>query len=184
MTTSARIACKGSGRSGRPKGTIKVPHDVLQDIWVTVETLREDMRRQRGRRPSVSEACRLIAQRGGVLWLVGGNVDAITRAMEHSKRPPCSDWRRYRLERAGKFLKPVSDKQGRVIASHAIQNARTLRSRYHDANKIVRTEFYVREVWTNFVYDRLGMPRPYLARTRLGLPPGYPGSSTIRRSAR
>src|SRR2546423_11717019 len=123
MTTSARGVSQGSGTSGRPKGTIKVPHDALQDIWVTVETLREHMRRQRGRRPSVSQACRLIAQRGGMFWLVGGNVDAITCAMEHNKRPPYSDWRRYRLERGGKFLKPVSHEQGRVIARHMNQTA-------------------------------------------------------------
>ena len=88
-----------------------------------------------------------------------------------------TDW----LERAGKFLKPVSHEQGSVIASHMIQSASTLRSRYCDANKIVRTEFYVRETWTNFVHDRLGLPRPFSSPTRLGVPPRSPAAPSDQR---
>jgi hypothetical protein len=147
---------KKTGKRGRPKGTCTTPAQFLQDIWTQVGAVRERMRMRTGRRPSASEVCNRMAQRGGLVWAVGGNIDAIARAMELPQRP-YSKWRRFRPERKGDRY--VTDDNGRLIVSHLCQHGKSLRTRYTEANRLVRNNPAIRVAWTNMVRDMLGLPR-------------------------
>jgi hypothetical protein len=153
-STNARVR-------GRPKGTTKVPYDYLMTIWLQVEAIREEIKSRTGYRPSVLQACKLVERRGGLWWLVGGNVDAIAREMASNRGAPFSDWRRFRMAPQGKADRLIKDERnGRVVVSHALQHANTLRTRYTEANRLFRADPYVREAWENMLCDRLGRPRP------------------------
>ena len=147
---------KKLGKRGRPKGTFTKPAQFLQDIWMQVEAVRERTTMKTGRRPSASEVCNLMAQRGGLVWAVGGNIDAIASAMELPERP-YSKWRRFHPERKGDRY--VTDDNGRLIVSHLYQHGKSLRTRYTEANRLVRNNPAIRAAWTNMVRDMLGLPR-------------------------
>jgi YD repeat-containing protein len=156
------------GKRGRPKGTVRTPPEHRFEIWRQVEFVRESRRLETDRRPSVSEACELIASRGGLAWAVGGDVDAITRAMERSE-PAFSRWRQFRLMRERAATRLVLARDGRVIVSYLSQHGRTLRTRYTEADRLVRTDSRIRAAWTNMVYDMLGLPRPFSGAPRIGV---------------
>src|SRR5260221_3018540 len=74
-------------RRGRPKNSKKVPEDLHQNIWVAVECQRWRMRDRSGRLGNISQACRALANRGGVNSIVGGNIRALSRAIKNKKSP-------------------------------------------------------------------------------------------------
>lgn len=147
-------------RPGRPEGTTKVKFEHLQDIWLQVEVLREQNNLKTGRRHSVSRACEILAERGGLIWIVGGNIESIAQEMAKNKKPPISDWRRVDLTKKGKSFRLRTSKNGRVIVSHKTQHARSINARYSQASKIFKSNEHVREAWTNYLCDMLGRPRP------------------------
>src|ERR1700674_1058046 len=160
-------------RGGRPKGTVKRPLDYLLNIWLEVESLRERIRLSPGRRPSVSKACDEIARGGGLRWIVGGNIDAISCAIEENPAPPFSDWRRFKFLHDGNTARLRAEKSGRVIVSDLLQHARTLRTRYTEADRLVRENPMIRAAWTYMLHDRLGLPRlfPSTVHWRISRPP-------------
>jgi len=150
----------GSKRGrGRPKGSAKVPRDCLQDIWVGVELVRTERRRRVGRPPSVTRACQVIAERGGMWWIVGGDIGAIASAVANNSHPPYSDWRRFTPMGSGRRIDLRNDDSGRVVVCHKIQDAKTLRNRYVEANRLARHNSAVLAAWTGMVRDALGSPR-------------------------
>jgi hypothetical protein len=152
-------------RPGRRKGSTTLPRDFRQDIWIEVEAVREQIELRGARRPPVTQACDVIARRGGLIWIVGGNIDAVTAAMVSERKAPFSRWRRFKFgSRNTRHI--VVDEAGRIIVSHLLQNAATLRSRYVEANRLVRESSAVREAWTNMLCDRLGRPRRPLSHGR------------------
>lgn len=150
-------------RPGRPRGSRWLPADFRQDVWLEVEAVREQIRLRTGRRPSIIGACDVIARRGGLIWIVGGNIAAVTAAMASARKAPFSRWRRFKL-RNGNARHIVTDKAGRIIVCHLLQNARSIRTRYVEANRIVGESPAVRQAWTNMLCDRLG---------RSGQPPSH-----------
>jgi len=156
-------------RVGRPGGTGKLPHDYLMNIWLTVEVARERIKAKTGRTPPVAQVCTSLARRGGLKWIVGGNIDAIAAAMARERKAPISDWRRFSRKRDGQF---VQDQNGSIIVSHIMQHAASIRSRYVGANQRVRHDDAVREAWTNILCDMLGRPRPAPAPARY-FPPRF-----------
>lgn len=160
----------GKQRRGRPKGTTKVTFDHLQDIWLQVEVLREQINLKTRRRHSVSRACEIVAERGGLIWIVGGDIEAIAQELVENKKPPVSDWRRVSLTRKGKGFRLRTSKTGRVIVSHKMQHSRSIRARYTQANKVFKKNPHVREAWSNYLCDMLGRPRPPQDRINLWRP--------------
>ena len=160
----------GKKRPGRPKGTTKVTFEHLQDIWLKVEVLREQINLKTGRRHTVSRACEIVAERGGIIWIVGGDIEAIAQELAENKKPPVSDWRRVNLTRKGKGFRLRTSKTGRVIVSHKTQHSRSIRTRYTQANKIFENNPQVRDAWINYLCDMLGRPRPPRNRVNLGRP--------------
>lgn len=116
----------------------------------------------------------LTAQNGGLVWIVGGDRDAIAQAMENNKERdlPISKWRRYRLTMHGRNRQRFKDDDERLFASHIIQDSDSLRTRYTEAQRLVAHNPFVKEAWTNMLHDMLGLPRPY--RRRIG-----PGQSPL-----
>lgn len=147
-------------RRGRPKDTKKITFEHLQDIWLQVQVLREQINLKTRRRHTISRASEIIAGRGGLVWIVGGDIEAIAREMAENKNLPVGDWRRVNLEKKGKGFRLRNSKKGRVIVSHKAQHARSIRSRYVQANEIFESNEHVREAWTNYLCDMLGRPRP------------------------
>jgi hypothetical protein len=145
-------------RPGRPRGSSRLPVDFRQDVWLEVEVVCEQIKVRTGRRPPITMACDLIARRGGLKWIVGGNVNAIAAALASERKGRFSRWRRFKLWN-GRSCLIVTDKAGCIIVAHLLQNASTLRSRYVEANRLVRESPAVKNAWTNMLRDRLGLPR-------------------------
>ena len=161
----------GKKRPGRPKGTTKVTFEHLQDIWLRVEVLRAQTDLKDRRRHSVSRACEILEERGGLIWIVGGDVGAIALEIAKNKKSPIKNWRRVALTRKGKRFRVAKDKAGQVIVSHQMQSSGSIRLRYTQANTMFDNNSAVREVWTNYRDDMLGHPRPPHDRVDLGRPP-------------
>jgi hypothetical protein len=69
-------------KRGRPKGTTKVHTDYRQCVWVCVEVERRvEFYPASDRLLSISEACRRIAKKGGIVSAIGGNVLAIRKSL-------------------------------------------------------------------------------------------------------
>ena len=79
---NSKIEASGRRSRGRPTNSKKVPPDLHQCIWVAVEVQRWRMRDAGGRLGSISQACRALASSGGVNFIVGGDIKAISRAVE------------------------------------------------------------------------------------------------------
>src|ERR1700674_2987275 len=158
-------------RRGRPKGAVGTPRDYLLNIWLQVEYFRERAKRKPGQQLSDSRVCELIARRGGLIWVVGGDVDAICHAIGENKddRFRISKWRRSKFIHDGISRRLAQDENGRIIASHAIQKATSLRTRYTEACRLVDQDKAIREAWTNMLHDMLGLPRPYFNRRPFGI---------------
>ena len=142
-------------KRGRPKGTFTTPPRFCNDVWLWVEAYRWLKWTRTGNQLSVLNACHLVAERGGLSWAVGGNINAIASAMRSSKRP-FSTWRRFGWEpKSGRY---VADENGRLVVSYRSQNGGSLRNRYIEAEKAVRNNPAVRAAWTKMVRDMLGLP--------------------------
>lgn len=141
-------------RRGRPKNTTTVHSDRLQHVWVAVEVAR---RRKGGSLLSVSKACHLVALEGGLVSLVGGNVDAIRASLhrENQLGPKQNLPRFMRLARRGREVRLLNDPQGPLIVAHLTNHVDTIRARYYEANLIVENELGVRDWWMKVVTERL-----------------------------
>jgi len=143
---------------GRPPGTTTTPHNLLQDVWLQVEAARAHYKSPTGQLVSVAAACRRIEAGGGLIWIVAGDRDSIIDAMK-TPGSSLSRAQRYRVELGDRGPQVIPDKNGPVIATHSISYAQSLRSRYAEANRLVRSNPFIREAWTNMLNNRLGLPR-------------------------
>jgi len=144
---------------GRPPRTTTTPDDSMGAVWRHVERMRRQHELSTGKLLSVRETCRQIIEAGGGLfWIVGGDRDSIIKDMK-TPGSSLSRARRYRAEPTVNGQRLVADKNGSIIATHAITCAQSLRARYAEANRFVLRCPSVREAWTNMVNDSLGLPR-------------------------
>jgi len=138
-------------RRGRPRGSRTVPRGVVEGVWVQVLITRINGRTRTGKTPSVPKACRQIADNGGIISAIGGNLNAVVAANATRKKR----WQRFRLRSDGSGLSP--DATGNVFVSHAISDAGTLQARYSEANRIARSDRRVRFAWMNLARQMLGL---------------------------
>ena len=155
-------------RRGRPPRSTTVPRDVLAGIWVQVLITRIKGRVRAGKTPSVRKACQEMADKGGIISAVGGNLDALVVANAAGKKR----WQRFQLESEGSGFGPSA--AGTIFVNHTISNAGTLHARYSQANKLVTSDRTVRFVWMNLARQMLGLPlkrqvQPFMGRSRPGL---------------
>ena len=155
-------------RRGRPPGSTTKPRDLPAGIWVQVLITRIKGRRRTGKTPSVRQACQEIADDGGIISAVGGNLDALVAANAERKK----SWQRFQVNSDRPGLSPSA--AGSVFVSHTISNAGTLHARYSQANKLVSSDRRVRFAWMNIARQMLGLPPkrqvpPFMGRSRAGL---------------
>jgi hypothetical protein len=184
MSKDTKLKCAPSlsepRRRGRGKGTKTAPDDLLREVWLLVEHVREIESQKLPRKLSVAAACGLIEERGGLVSLVGGNRESVAAAMKTSKGRP-RNWRRVSARPTGPEMQFLNDPEGDMIIGHEVRHAETLRTRYVEAKRKMRNEpsdepSAVRIAWTNMLHDRLGKPRPYPSR-----PAPSVGRSTLRK---
>jgi hypothetical protein len=157
-------------RRGRPPGSVRIPHDYRQSIWLAVEYFRERTKMRTGQRPSVSSACRSLVDGGGVAWAMGGNIEAVSSSIAGAARPAMKSWRRSRLRQDGRNFRIVNDPQGGLVIGYKIQHAGSLRTRYTEAAALARSSPAIHQAWTNMLRGMLGIPRLPVGR-RVGRPP-------------
>lgn len=149
------------GPRGRPRGSTTVPRDVLAAIWVQVLIARIKGRARTGKTPSVRKACREIADQGGIVSAVGGNIDAL--AQENAERQ--KSWQRFQMKSDGAGAIPSAT--GSLFVNHAITNADSLHARYSVAKKFT-SDPRVRLVWMNLARQLLGLPAKHHVRPSFG----------------
>lgn len=142
----------GSRRRGRPKGSIRVPPDLYARIWIAVRLHRIRERIRTGKTPSVSQACRELAAQGGIISVIGGNLDALVQANAQLKKHR----QRFQLDSTRLSLRPAAG--GTIFASHTITNGGTLQARYSEANLVASSDRRVRLAWMNQARQMLGRP--------------------------
>jgi len=109
-------------RRGRPPRSTRVPRDVLAELWVKVLIIRIRGRARAGKTPSVRKACRKMADNGGIISVVGGNLDALVQANAEREK----NWQRFQLKSDCSGLSPNAT--GPIFVSHTISDAGTLRA--------------------------------------------------------
>jgi DNA methylase len=67
-------------RRGRPPGSTTKHPDTLAEVWIRVQHFRIAARIQTGRTPSLRQACEAIVAGGGIVFPVGGNIEALATA--------------------------------------------------------------------------------------------------------
>jgi hypothetical protein len=151
---------------GRPRGSTRVPFQRLQDVWVTVEALRHALKAQ-GKNASVSEACRILAARDGLVWLIGGSKECIAKAVANAEKSSrLASVTRNSINEQGLIR---GDKNGSIFVIHRLEAA-SIRARYVEAAKRVRQNPMIERAWTNLRNDLLGLPRlPVVGRPIPGL---------------
>ena len=146
-------------RRGRPKNSKKVPEDLHQNIWVAVECQRWRMRDRSGRLGNISQACRALANRGGVNSIVDGNIRALSRAIKNKKSPqPLKKLRRVDLEKKRGRIRLVGAPLGVIFLRHSVKKWTSLRARYNEAARMVRDNARLKRFWTTIVRQRVGLP--------------------------
>jgi hypothetical protein len=107
---------------------------------------------RRNRRPSVQEISHVIASAGGLFWGVGGNIgERLDTVLASHPR-----WRCATMEIADKKPRVSFRETGRLIINHCIQSADTLRARYYDAQRLIKTNQGLEEFWTRLLQETLG----------------------------
>jgi hypothetical protein len=129
-----------------------VPPDLRAGIWIAVYLHRIRERIRTGKAPSVSQACRELVASGGILSVIGGNLDHLEQASSKSKKR----WQRFRFDSNGSGVRP--DVAGTIFVSHTISRAGTLEARYSEANKLACSDRRVRLAWLNVARQILGRP--------------------------
>jgi hypothetical protein len=156
-------------RRGRPPGSKAKHPDTPAEVWITVQRFRICARIQTGRTPSLTHACKGIIAEGGIVFAVGGDVEALAAANAQLKKRR----QRFEINPDGSAVAPSAS--GSIFAKHSITNARTLQNRYNEANRIAKFDYRTRFMWMNLCRERLGRP-PRKARgsgQRLQRPPNF-----------
>jgi hypothetical protein len=144
---------------GRPRNTKKAPPDLHQHVWVSVECRRWGMRDSSGRLESVSQACRALARRGGLNWIIGGDVGLLARKVRKKDRSKAwQEIRQVNPKRKGAGVRLVNDRHGQIFLQHSIQEASSIRARYNEAAEMLKHDPDLKWFWTNIFRGRVGLP--------------------------
>jgi hypothetical protein len=137
---------------GRPPGSTRTPPDYLREVWLGFSIEEELIYKRRNRRPSVQEISRMIANAGGLFWGVGGNFEERLDTVLASH----PSLRRATIEIVDKRPRVSFCATGRLVVNHCIQSADTLRARYYDAQRLIKTNQGLEEFWTRLLQETLG----------------------------
>ena len=148
-------------RRGRPRGSTVVPPDLRAEVWIAVRLHRIRARIATGKTPTITQVCDELAAQGGIISAVGGNVEAL--AEENAQRQ--KRWLRFEINSTRSTLTPNTT--GTIFVSHTITSPGTLKARYSDADKMVRSDRRVRFAWMNICRQRLGRPIKKAAGPRI-----------------
>jgi hypothetical protein len=136
---------------GRPKVSAQYKFEFLQDYYVQVETVRREKLGIAGNLRSAAEACRLLARRGGLAWIVGGDTSGLSTLRKGKQR-------RYIFDRKGNALQFRQAEGGTVYVRRLIERAETIESRYDEAARVARQDENVKIAWDNMVRNLSGLP--------------------------
>jgi hypothetical protein len=151
MERGVMIAEPVKRKPGQPEKSMQEKYCVLQDYYLQVEKVRHQKRRD-GKKINPAEAGRLLARRGGLAWIVGG--DARMLPTERKMREG-----RYGLCRQGQRLKLYREDQGVVYVRRLVERHETIMTRYYEAVRFARENENVQFAWDNMVRDLCGLPR-------------------------
>jgi hypothetical protein len=138
-------------KRGQPEKSMQEKFYDLQDYYLLVETVRHQKRRN-GKKIYAAEACRLLAKRGGVAWIIGG--DAHRLPTERRMREG-----RYGLCRHGQTLKLYREDPGVVYVRRLVERPQTITTRYYEAVRFARKNENVQFAWDNMVRELCGLPK-------------------------
>jgi hypothetical protein len=156
-------------RRGRPPGSKTKHPDTLAEVWIRVQRFRIITRIQTGRSPSLRQACEAIVAGGGIVFPVGGNIEALAAAnAQRNKRQ-----QRFEISPDGSAMEPSAN--GPIFSKHSITNPRTLQNRYNEAKQIAESDPRVRFAWMDQCRQRLGRPprKPWDLGRRLQWAPNF-----------
>jgi hypothetical protein len=157
---NSKMDASGRRSRGRPENTKKVPADLHQDIWVAVEVQRWRMRDDSGRLGNISQACRALARRAGVNFIIGGDTRAISRAVKRKGSSKLlRELRRVDFKKERGRFRLVNAPEGWIFLQHSIQEYMSLRARYNEAARMVRNNYELKKFWSSIVWQRLGLPQ-------------------------
>jgi hypothetical protein len=134
---------------GRPKVSAQYKFEFLQDYYVQVETVRREKLGITGNLRPAAEACRLLARRGGLVWIVGGDTSGLSCKGKQ---------RRYIFDRKDNALQFRQAESGTVYVRRLIERAETIESRYDEAARVARQDENVKIAWDNMVRNLSGLP--------------------------
>lgn len=113
---------------------------------------------------SAAEAVRLLAQRGGLAWVIGGDIGRMPSF-------PRGKQRRCNVNLEGEILRFSYEEDGTVYVRRLLQHTATIESRYDEAAQLARQDENVKFAWDNMVRERCGLPRLPPTRRFPGGPP-------------
>jgi len=159
------VIAKGPTRArGRPKVSDRHKYDVHRDYYLAVETVRHETLGITGKLRPAAEACRLLARRGGLAWIVGGDASGLPSTRTGKQH-------RYNVDRKGNTSRFRAAESGTVYVLRRIEHADTIESRYDEAARVARQDENVKFAWGNMVRDRCGLPRLPSKKWQIGDPP-------------
>lgn len=157
---NSKIEASGHRSRGRPINSKKVPPDLDQCIWVAVEVQRWRMRNASGCLGDISQACRDLACLGGINFIVGGDIKAISRAVKSRRSSNfIKALRRVEPQMLGERVRLVNSPRGPIFLRHSIQEATSLRARYNEAAQQARSNHELKKFWSSIVQQEIGLPR-------------------------
>lgn len=139
------MATKSRRRRGRP---VKIDWDILQRVWVLVETIRLKIEEaeKSAKKVSATRAIEYLAANGGIVQLGGGFSNPPTKQelLETGAR-------KHTFKRPGREEQPCD-------LTYTCSDARNLYNIYVRANKLTKNE-HVYNAWQNMAADSIGQPR-------------------------
>jgi hypothetical protein len=163
-------------KSGPPARSTQQEFYDLQDYYIIIESVRYQNRRN-GKKLSVAKTCLLVANGGGLAWILGGATGSALEQIAQFLDGLRGKGRRYEIK-----IKPengannfVHDDKGNFYVFRLLQHVKTIEARYWDAARFARKNPSVKFTWGNMVREQCGLPRQIAPRIH---PPYRIGAST------
>lgn len=159
-------------RRGRPvdrsnKGKLR-----RLEVWLHVQTILGLYAKTYGRKISIAAIVRWIENEGGIVSAIGGNVDAIVRAMaEERGHRPLHATRRNRKRKTDRNVAIVDDRKGSIFVKDVMRHKDSLRVRYYEAENLLKNDLPLRSFYNTLLAERLNQPHPHRTAGRRLVPP-------------
>jgi len=124
------------------------------DIWLDLEVRKHFLDLKNSRPISINALTKLVADRGGLGSAVGGQVDAILKAMAQ-ETDKFHATRRAPQKQADGTVDLVDDPQGQIFEVDVQRCANTLRARYQEAKAYLKSDANLRRVYEQRLAERI-----------------------------